>query len=125
MSLTLRKITLNTHLLKLFSITIGFFIWTIISQLHITTIKYSIPLFFYNIPQEINIKAPEFVTIELRGTKKVLRQLNLTHLAAHIDIQNLKLGDNVLALSKQALFLPASIELLHTQPSPIVISLTA
>lgn len=124
MELLHKKIKLNTLVLKLLSVIIGFFIWSLINKFHVTTLYYSVPLYFYNIPEKTIINAPDTITVGLRATKKSLYELNHTLLAAHIDLQQLKIGDNIIALTKGALFLPTHIELVHTQPAPIVISLT-
>ncbi len=113
----------NNIILKLLSLILGYIIWSIMSQSHITTVKSSILLFFYNIPEKIKILAPKQVTIQLRGTKKVLHSLTAAPLAAHINAQTLHQGDNLILLSKTTLFLPKHVELLHTIPSPIVVSL--
>lgn len=113
----------NNLILKLFSVVLGYILWSIMSQSHITTSQFAIPIFFYNIPQHTKIVAPETVSIQLRGTKKILRTLSTEPLAAHIDVQPLKGGDNLISLSKSTLFLPNQVELLQAIPSPLVVSL--
>jgi len=120
-----QNILLNNLVLKLISLILGYIIWSIVSQTHTTTSHLTIPLFFYNIQQHTNIAAPEIVTIQLQGSKKVLHALSNKQLAAHIDAQTLKAGKNLVHLSKSMLFLPGKVELLDTTPSPVIISLEA
>jgi len=123
MHITHRRATPNTVILKLLSITFGYIVWSIMSQSHITTLQQTIPIYFYNIPKQTHIIAPEQVTIQVRGKKKILHSLVKESLAAHVDAKKLKQGDNLISLSKSMLFLPDQIDILRITPGPILISL--
>lgn len=121
-TLSRQKIILNSLILKILSFIIGYSIWSIMNQSHITTFQLKIPFVFYNVPQRSTIIAPEHIFIQLQGTKKILRTLATALPAAHIDAQTLKPGDNLITLSKSTLFLPDHVQLVHTTPCPIVVT---
>src|SRR5271154_7172921 len=93
MHITHKKITPNTLHLKIAALILGYCLWSLLSQSHITTMEYTIPLLFYNIPPQTTIDAPEYLNIQLQGNKMALSLLKKS-LAAHIDTQTLKKGTN-------------------------------
>ena len=71
MNLSLRKLFLSKHVLKVNALVLGYWLWFIISSYQMTTITHTVPLSFYG-NHEVTVEAPEYVTLTLRGYKKDL-----------------------------------------------------
>jgi hypothetical protein len=117
-----KSIIHNTLLLKLLSLVFGYCLWHFISQSHIMTRTYSVPLFFYNTTEHTKINGPDEITVHLRSTKATLALIGPA-LAAHIDAHTLHEGSNCLHISPETLFLPKNIELTHVTPAPVMVAL--
>lgn len=117
-----KSIVHNNLLLKIFSLIFGYCLWHVISQSHVTTQEHCVPLFFYNIPQQTNIVAPDHITVQLRSTKAALKNLAAS-CAAHIDAQTFHEGNNLIHITSETLFLPKNIELTYVTPAPVMVAL--
>lgn len=119
----------NHHYLKKIvnigmSIIIGYIFWTTFSSLQTITINTQVPLCFYNIPPQYTIKAPETITVTLKGNKMTLLQhCNTNELSCHIDIRELSEGINYPIINADKLFLPDTIKLVNYTKKPVSIIL--
>jgi hypothetical protein len=114
--------TKKKNLLKFIALLSGYILWRVISNYHITSMTFMVPLSFYNIAT-YKITAPETVSVTLKGHKKSFIQLAET-LAIHINIAMLHEGDNEIRVSNQNLFLPNEIKLVKWSPHYFTITLT-
>ena len=114
--------TKKKNLLKFIALLSGYILWRVISNYHITSMTFMVPLSFYNIAT-YKIRAPETVSVTLKGHKKSFIQLAET-LAIHINIAMLHEGDNEIRVSNQNLFLPDEIKLVKWSPHYFTITLT-
>lgn len=119
----LKNILWNNLTLKLMSLFFGYTFWAMISQTLPITISLPVPLSFYNTAPDLQVNAPETIIITLRGKRAHLNHLNYDALAFHIDGTTLQEGKNYIPLKAEQLFLPESINLLHYNPSPLVINM--
>lgn len=110
-------------LYKISACIIGYSIWYCIAATQQTSIVVSVPLCFYNIPNNHTILAPEEVSITLQAKRETIHTLDGKPLVAHIDGSTLHTGENMILLTPETLFLPNSIAVLHCNYSPIKISL--
>lgn len=107
--------------LKIISLLLGYTFWYIFGSSHISSAWITVPVCFYNIPQQISLNGPESIALKIAGKRSELRALDLDNLAIHINAECLTIGKNSLTLTEQSLFLPESIKLVHYSPSnPIV-----
>ena len=117
--------TINTkkqNFLKIIALISGYLLWRVISGYHTTTITFLAPLSFYN-TTSYHIRAPEAVSITLKGHKKSFIQLAET-LALHINIALLHEGENHIRVSTENLFLPDGVKLVEWSPHYFTITLT-
>jgi hypothetical protein len=111
-----KQIWRNTSL-KVISLLLGYTFWYIFGNSHSTTVWITVPLCFYNIPIATTIKGPDTISVKLCGKRSELCALESDQLAVHIDAQQFVQGKNRISLSEQSIFLPASIKLVHYNPS--------
>lgn len=110
------------NFLKIIALLLGYVVWRVVSSQHHTTLTLQAPLSFYNV-HHYYIKAPESITVTLRGPKKSFINVEET-LALHIDVSHLKEGDNEITITSQNLFLPEGVKLIKWNPHYFKITLT-
>ena len=125
----LRKIFLEDWALKLLALVITFALWLGVTGLSTpTTKRLTVPLNL-NISSNAQIvNAPQQdVEIEITGDKRKIDQMNRSELAASIDLTDEKVGDRVVSLSPDNVFvpLPQGIKLVEVAPSRIAVNLEA
>ena len=120
MRIPLLKTVLTNLNLKLFSLIIGYTLWSFFSTSHPITRSFTIPLCFYH-KLEKTIIAPEQITVQLRATRTDLDNLDHEQLAAHIDVQSLHKGINHATITDHTLLLPPQIKLVNYCPSNLTI----
>lgn len=114
---------LSNPAIKLYALAFGFLIWLIISQSHIVSITKTVPLSFYNQPQNRQVYAPETITVSSFGPKGHLVQTFGSEYAVHINLDGYEPGTHKIELSQQDLFLPQSVKLLQLKPSMLQIKI--
>lgn len=113
MQLSLRTILLNNTTLKISSFVIAFTGWSILHETSRVTITTTVPVCVYQAPEHLTLQAPETIQITLSGTPAVLRQVELSALALHLDGSLLHEGMNQISFSEAQLLLPPHINLVH------------
>lgn len=121
MAISIKNSLLNNATIKVFSLILGYALWSILSDHHTKTISVTAPLCFYGQNENITIKAPESITVDLKGKKRELAVLDVSNLALHIDACGLKKGLNPIAVHNATLFLPDSICVVHYFPTKIFV----
>lgn len=121
MYLIIKKTLARNIILKIISLIFGYALWHIVSQHQTITVTHPAALFFYNIPTNYQINAPEIVAIKLQGKRKHLDLIDPNKLAIHINGQELYLGEQPLIMNEKKLFLPEIIKLVHYSPTIITI----
>lgn len=117
MNMSIHKIVLNNLTLKIVAFIIAYGCWSLLNQSRIVQIETNVPLCFYNGKTTDTISAPETIAITLAGKATDMRSLNFEQIACHINMAELHAGDNPLRVTKETLFLPESINLVHYYPS--------
>lgn len=113
----------NSIAFKLLAFCIGYGLWYIFSSTQIITLSLSIPLCFDTANESRTIKAPESITVTISGKRKALFAMDFEALAAHINADQLTAQEHTIRIRRQDLFLPEHINLIHYEPSPLVISI--
>ncbi len=123
MNVKVKHAVTSTIFLKAVSLVIGFLFWSILSE-SFTAYKWvTIPVAFYNKGNEL-IESTEKISVELRGKRSHLKNLDSSALSLHIDAQTLKPGPNTIEVTPDQLFLPATIAVGETIPHSITIHVT-
>jgi len=119
----LRRTILNKNApLKVLSLILGYTFWHVFGNIFTITLTTSVPLCFYNTPDNMHINAPHTIAITLAGKRAQLQKVDLEHLAIHIDAHAMRTGNYPLAINNTTLFLPDSIKLVHYEPVPLMIT---
>jgi hypothetical protein len=114
----------STIFLKVSSLIIGFALWSSICELFPRSQWLAIPISFYNRDSR-TIQAPEIVQVEVTGKRSHISRIDKNSLAAHIDAQSLRMGDNLLTITHEHLLLPAIIAVTTVIPQSIVVRVAA
>lgn len=123
----LRKIFLEDWALKLVALAITLGLWFIVTGLSTpTTRRITIPL-------NLNVSSAAMITnspltevdIEITGDKRKVEQLNKGELGASIDLTDVQMGERIIPLTPDTVYvpLPQGIKLTEVQPSRIAVKL--
>jgi YbbR domain-containing protein len=107
--------------LKISSVLFGYMWWSILNYHQPVKTSFTIPVAFYNQSENIDIDAPQKITIYITGKRSLLTQLRTESLCAHIDAKNFRTGSHLVHVSLENLFLPEGIHLIDYVPSPLVV----
>ena len=118
----LKKALLNNVQIKLFSLVLGYGLWSIVNQSHADDMWMDIPLCFCETAKTMNVDAPETVKINLTGKRADLRVLDRNGVAVHIDTRRLSAGKNIIALSDRQVLLPETIQITGWAPTHVNIN---
>ena len=121
MTISLRNLLLTKSSFRVFALMMGYWLWYCISCNQLQRATVEVPLCFYNQESQV-IEAPETVCITMQGYKHDLLRAHREELAAHIDGSTLHAGENHILISKELLFLPPRIKLLHCNPSVVMVT---
>lgn len=122
MNLTVKNQLTSNLTLKIISLMLGYGLWLLLSQSRTAELWADVPVCFYNVPAQIQINAPETISVQLVGHRSDLYALDNENLAFHIDGELLHVGENLLPVSREALFLPHCIKLVNYAPIPTIIT---
>ena len=120
MLISVKHHPLNNLSLSIVSLLLGYALWQSISQPHKIEATFWVPVSFYN-AEHLTIDAPEFVAITLHGTRNELYKL-ASHLALHLDAQQLEGEKSTVKITGENLFLPDSVVLIHYEPAHVTIT---
>jgi hypothetical protein len=119
----LKNTILNNLTIKIFSLIIGYCLWSFLGSIYLQTNTVHIPICFYNVPNNRDISAqPETITIQLRGKRSDLKQCS--DLALHINAQSLTVGQHKIIPEDDQLFLPKTVNMVHYKPLTINLQVT-
>jgi len=123
MNFTLKKIFLSNAQIKIFSLILGYSFWYLFSQMHVSNIWLDASLYFYNLPENLQIEATDSIKIQLSAKRADLYTIDRETLAFHIDMQNAKTGNIVMKLKEEQLLLPDTIKLVRHYPVNIALTI--
>jgi hypothetical protein len=113
------NLTHNT-VIKLFSLIIGYGIWSFFTQHQTMDLWLTVPLCFYGAQKHIT--APDSIAVQIAGKREHLSLIDLESLAIHINTRSLHAGPNPIKLKQSDLFLPPVINVLNWYPSNVTIT---
>jgi len=119
MKTLLKRALLNNVPIKLFSLILGYGLWSIISQSHVDDRWVDIPVYFCQTAENLHVKAPETVKINISGKRSDLRNLDRNDVAVHIDTRTLAAGKNTVALSDRHLIIPENVQVTGVAPTHV------
>lgn len=112
---SLRKALTSNCVHKISSLFIGIAIWGIVSSMHEDTITLEVPLCFYTTQQaEVPVpQAPGRLSVTLRGKRSVLRQINRSALAAHVNVAKVGPSGVIPRITDKNLLLPKTVKVVE------------
>jgi len=81
------------------------------------SVSTQIPVYFYGSLKDKQIKAPDHISVDLQCKRSKSYTLNTNKLAAHINADILSTGTSKLLISREHIFLPHGVTLLHCKPA--------
>jgi YbbR domain-containing protein len=120
MSLSIKTTYLNALALKCLALIFGYALWHSVSSYQKIQITQNIPVCFYNTHPHQTVQAPETIKVTLHGKRKDLLQTAFDG-ALHCDAQHFQPGTTTLPLTKEQIFLPESVRLVHYTPQEITV----
>lgn len=121
MNIALKQAFTSTIFLKAVSLIIGFLFWLILSDSFTSYTWVTVPVAFYN-TEQLEVKAPENVRVELKGRRSHLKNLDTKALAIHLNAKRLKEGPNSIEVTPDLLFLPSTIGVGEIIPHNITVT---
>lgn len=120
------KNTLRTNLsLKTASLIFGFFCWFIFSSTEHSSLTLTVPLCFFGDEEQKKISCPfDTIEVSVAGKRADLYALDRGAVALHVDLDELDPGDHLLEVTREKLFLPASLKVVHLSPSNPVVTIS-
>lgn len=123
----IRKIFLEDWALKLTALVITFALWFAVTGLSTpTTKRLTVPLNL-NVASDVQItnSPQQEVEIEISGDKRRIEQISRGELTATVDLTEAPMGDRVVSLEPQSVYvpLPQGVKLAEVAPSRIVVAL--
>ena len=117
----IKNTILNNLTIKIFSLIIGYCLWTFLGSMYLQTNTIHVPVCFYNVPAQKEISAqPESITVQIRGKRSDLKYCS--DLALHINAESLIPGQHKIVPSEDQLFLPKTVTMVHYKPLAITLS---
>lgn len=112
---------LNNKTIKIVSLIIGYSLWSYLGQIYQVDKWVTVPICYYNIPEDMAINASEEkLTINLRGKRDDIKYCS--ELGLHIDASKLCEGTQFIIPDDQMLFLPKTVKMVHYKPLKISIN---
>lgn len=121
MSLSPKLSRLHTLVLKLAALLCGYALWHTTSKYQKITITKEIPLCFYNNSPDTLIEAPDTISVTFQGNRENIFGTTFDS-AVHIDAHSLQEGDQKQTITREQIFLPESVRLLHYVPTEFALS---
>jgi hypothetical protein len=123
MKLTIKKVGLNNHTLKIFSLIFGYLFWIILVQNQKINTTTDVPLCFYGLNENLEIIAPENIQIKILAKRIDLANIDHSQIAAiHVDANKYNIvGEYKIKLNDTDIFLHNKIKLIDYFPSEISI----
>ena len=104
------------------SVTLAVVLWAIFAYRSDTAFRsYDVPIEFHNPPESMSIDeaTPTQTRVVLGGPSQALRQLDREQLVFQLDLTDIELGENVIAIDRDAITLPSDLQCYTIEP-PVV-----
>lgn len=123
--IALFKNTLLSNLtIKIFSVLMGFYLWTFFGGIFYQSKSITVPVCLYNIPHHKEIKvSPEYISVQIQGKRTDLK--HCYDIAFHLNAATLADGEHRLAPHEEDLFLPKTVSMLNYKPQTITVTVAS
>lgn len=111
----------STTFLKLAALVLAFFLWSMLSDLYVMSMTYTVPLTVKPSSHVVVAQKPDTVTVTVRGLRKYVRAIDPKNLFVVVDPMQLSAGANHVALTAANLGLPNVISVVDYNPMNLTI----
>ena len=122
MNRIIKRIT-NNLMLKGIACMLGVLCWLKYSHNAPVHCWVTLPISFYNTPEDQKIDAPELVQVHIRGKRTDLYLLDTNKCAIHLDAQHLAPGMNKVHIASGDICLPEAVTMVNYNPSPVSVKI--
>jgi len=107
--------------LKIFSLVIALVWWAVVRGEDARVKDYIVPLDYVDLPESLEQsgRIVDVVTVRLRASDAILRNLTEDRLSASIDLAHVPLGEQRIQLTDRMLHVPAGTEVVRVSPAVI------
>jgi len=111
----------STTFLKLSALCVAFFLWSLLSDLYVMSVTYSVPIALKQSSNLVVTNKPEHVDVTLRGLRKYVRAIDPKNLCIAVDTMQLSEGANHIAVTPVMLGLPNVVSVVDYYPMNLTI----
>jgi YbbR domain-containing protein len=111
----------HNWLLKVVSVFLATLVWAAVSNQASSEIGLEVPLEYRNIPHQLEITGDMTTTVQvrLRGSSNVIKEITAKDVTTTIDLNNMRTGEKIVALSPQNVEAPFGAEVIRVNPSSV------
>ena len=125
MKLSLIKQTLMSNfILKTGALLTGYSLWFLFSQTQVVEQTVRVPIVWYDVPEGITIKSNNAIAVTVCHKRNQSHLLHTALQTIPFSADQLRIGKNNIALTKDHFFVPPDIKLLHCTPSLLSVDLS-
>ncbi|MCS7215354.1 MAG: CdaR family protein [Thermodesulfovibrio sp.] len=123
MNKVFKKLLTENLTFKLISIALAIFLWFFVTFRGQTETSVEVPVEFKNTPSGMEIlkQSVRKITIAVSARERIFKELTQNNVRVVIDLSNVKLGENLIPVTKSSVKIPRGIEILRIEPSQIKI----
>lgn len=111
----------NNWQYRLLALLMAIACWYVVSGQEKVETWLEVPLEFVNLPQQMELTSgfASKIQVRIRGTSNQVRSLNTSRLAYKLDLGNIQVGKNVIALVPENMTITSAIEVVEISPAKI------
>lgn len=123
MNMVFKRLFAENLTFKLISVALAIFLWFFVTFRGQTETSVEVPIEFRNTPNEMEIlkQSVKKITIAISARERILKELTQNNIRVVIDLSNIRLGENLIPVTKSSVKLPRGIEILRIEPSQVKI----
>ncbi len=115
---------LNNNFLKLLSVLIALFLWVTVVVVQVETKTINVPVILVHTPSDNIATTPiTNVSVTIRGSAKLLTNMNYSSIMLNMDVRSLPVGDTVRRILPSDFTVPFGIEITEVDPPELKITI--
>lgn len=110
--------------LKLVSLLLAIGLWMAVARSPVAEVEMRVPIEFHNLPDNLEIDSASFTEaqIRVRGSERVIHQLQAADLHAEIDLASVRPGERTFDLTSRQVRVPQDLEVVQIIPGQFHLS---
>ncbi|MBN2371738.1 MAG: YbbR-like domain-containing protein [Vicinamibacteria bacterium] len=123
--MTTPRILLDHFGLKLISLALAVFFWSVIAGEKTLEVGFVVPLELQNVPPSVEIVsgAPDTIEVRVRAAAAIIRLINVDDLAVRLDISNVTPGERIFHLTDAIVRRPFGVSVVRLSPAVLTLML--